>query len=171
MSKNTGQRKLGQNLSQKLQQILSKNRFKIQNNNPKNGAGALAPAPFVGRRALARRVVVLNFVSVVCRNLLEFLAELLAGHLAKFFLGLVFLTFSFDIFLDIFFGQKIVKTDKNIFGPNRFLDKNTWIKLCFGNLGPENSQSRKNRVPGNFKILKIANFVKMAIYKNRFLTI
>ena len=47
-------KKLGQKLSQKLQQIPTKNRYKIQNNNaraasgarPKNGAGAKAPAPF-----------------------------------------------------------------------------------------------------------------------------
>ena len=101
---------------------------------------------------------------------MEFLAELLAELLAKFFLGLDFLTFSFDIFFDIFFGQKIVKIGKIIFWPNRFLDKNTWIKLCFGNLGPEISQSRKNRVPGKIvfqeisKFRKIVIFVKMAIY-------
>ena len=63
-------------LGQKLLQTLSKNRFKIQNNNPKNGASA----------ACGASVVVLNFVSVFCRNLLELLAELLA----KFFLGLDF---------------------------------------------------------------------------------
>ena len=101
-------KKLGQKLSQKLQLIPSKNRFKIQNNNPKNGASARGAS-----------VVVLNFVSVFCRNLLELLAELLA----KFFLGLDFWTFSFDIFFDIFFCQKVVKTDKNLFGQIDF-----WIK-------------------------------------------
>ena len=49
--------KLSQKLSQKFQQIPSKNRFKIQNNNPKNGAGALAPAPFLGRAPLAARAL------------------------------------------------------------------------------------------------------------------
>ena len=104
--------KLSQKLSQKFQQIPSKNRFKIQNNNPKNGAARGARRPIFGRRALARRVVVLNFVSVFCRNLLEFLAELLAELLAKFFLGLDFLTFSFDIFSTFSSVKKLSKLTK-----------------------------------------------------------
>ena len=50
--------------SQKAKPSPSKNRFKFQNNNPKTG-----------RRALARRVVVLKFVSIFCRTWLGFLAE------------------------------------------------------------------------------------------------
>ena len=61
-------KKLGQKLSQKLQQIPSKNRFKIQNNNPKNGASAGGAS-----------VVVLNFVSVFCKGLQELLAQLFLG--------------------------------------------------------------------------------------------
>ena len=38
-------KKLGQKLSQKLQQIPSKNRFKIQSNNPTNGAARRARRP------------------------------------------------------------------------------------------------------------------------------
>ena len=68
-------KKLGQKLSQKLQQIPSKNRFKIQNNNPKNGASARGAS-----------VVVLKFVSIFCRTWLGFLAELfLAGFLPLIF--------------------------------------------------------------------------------------
>ena len=106
-------------LGQKLLQTLTKNRYKIQNNNarasgarPKNGAARSARRPIFG-------VVVLNFVLVFCRNLLELLAELLA----KFFLGLDF----FDIFLRHFFRHvlrsKNCQNRQKYFWPNRFLDK------------------------------------------------
>ena len=79
-------------LGQKLLQTLSKNRFKIQNNNPKNGASAGGAS-----------VVVLNFVSVFCKGLQELLAQL--------FFGLDFLlTFSFDFFSTFFSIEKVVKT-------------------------------------------------------------
>ena len=98
---NPGQKKLGQ----KLLQTLSKNRFKIQNNNPKNGAARGARRPIFGASAACgASVVVLNFVSVFCRNLLELLAELLA----KFSVGLADLTCLF-YFFDFFFNEKIVK--------------------------------------------------------------
>ena len=62
--------------SQKAKQSPTKNRFKFQNNNPKTGRRALARRPVFGRRRLRRRVVVLKFVSIFCRTLLGFLAEL-----------------------------------------------------------------------------------------------
>ena len=59
-------KKLGQmpsqKLSQKLQQIPSKNRFKIQNNNPKNGAAREARRLIFGASAACGvSAVVLNF--------------------------------------------------------------------------------------------------------------
>ena len=71
---------------------LSKNRFKIQNNNPKNGASARGAS-----------VVVLNFVSVFCKGLQELLAQL---FLACFFFRLFPSTF-FSTFFSI---EKVVKT-------------------------------------------------------------
>ena len=59
ISKNQGQKS-----SQKAKPSPTKNRFKFQNNNPKTG-----------RRALARRVVVLKFVSICCGTWLGFLAK------------------------------------------------------------------------------------------------
>ena len=60
--------------SQKAKQSPTKNRFKFQNNNPKTGRRALARCPVFGLRALARRVVVLKFVSIFCWTLPGFLA-------------------------------------------------------------------------------------------------
>ena len=84
-----------------------KKSIQISRQQPKNGAAREARTVF-GRRALARRVVVLNFVSVFCRNLLEFLAE----FLTKFFLGLDLLTFSFDIYSTFSSVKKKNKSDK-----------------------------------------------------------
>ena len=62
-------------LSQKAKPSPSKNRFKFQNNNPKNGASARGAS-----------VVVLKFVSIFCWTWLGLLAELfLAGFLPLFF--------------------------------------------------------------------------------------
>ena len=88
-------KKLGQKLSQKLQQIPSKNRFKIQNNNPKNGAARGARRPIFGASARGASVVVLKFVSIFCWTWLGFLAG---------FLPLIF----WDRFLDRFFEQFFV---------------------------------------------------------------
>ena len=54
--------------SQKAKQSPTKNRFKFQNNNPKNGASARGAS-----------VVVLKFVSIFCWTWLGFLAELFFG--------------------------------------------------------------------------------------------
>ena len=79
-------------LGQKAKPGPSKNRFKFQNNNPKTGRRALARRPVFGRRRLRRRVVVLKFVSIFCRTLLGFLAELFCwlDSLMAYALGLVF---------------------------------------------------------------------------------
>ena len=75
ISKNQGQKSSQKKLGQKAKPSPTKNRFKFQNNNPKTG-----------RRALARRVVVLKFVSIFCWTWLGFLAELfLAGFLPLIF--------------------------------------------------------------------------------------
>ena len=97
-----------------------KKRFKIQNNNTKNGASA----------ACGASVVVLNFVSVFCKHLLDLLAELLAEFLAKLFLGLDFLTFSFDIFPTFSLVKKLSKLTKrflakSIFGYEKHMGQKT----------------------------------------------
>jgi len=84
---------------------------------------------------------------------LEFLAELLAELLAKFFLGLVF----FDIFLRNFSTFSSVKNLSKLtkhFWPNRFLDKKHMDKIMFENLGPEKSRSRKKHGPGKNTVLE-----------------
>ena len=130
-------------LGQKLLQTLSKNRFKIQNNNPKNGAARGARRPIFGASARGASVVVLNFVSVFCKGLQELLAQL--------FFGLdVFLTFSFDFFSTFFPSKKAFfwstdhqksvfskiifsKTDifQNCFFQNRFFPKIGFAKTVF----------------------------------------
>ena len=74
ISKNQGQKS-----SQKAKPSPTKNRFKFQNNNPKNGAARGARRPIFGASARGASVVVLNFVSVFCKGLQELLAQLFFG--------------------------------------------------------------------------------------------
>ena len=76
ISKNQGQKSSQKKLGQKAKPSPTKNRFKFQNNNPKNGAARGARRPIFGASARGASVVVLNFVSVFCKGLQELLAQL-----------------------------------------------------------------------------------------------
>ena len=107
MSKNPGQEKTWPDAQPEAQPEAPANSFKkpIQNSKqqPHKWGGRFSARPIFGASAACgASVVVLNFVSIFCRNLLELLAELLA----KFSLGLEYLTFLFDFLLRHFLRWK-----------------------------------------------------------------
>ena len=131
-------KKLGQKLSQKLQQIPSKNRFKIQNNK--------------GRAPEARVLlfwILYRFFVGICWSFW-------LGFWPSFFLAWIFWHFP-STFFRHFLRSKSGQNRQTYFWPNRFLDKNM-DQIMFENLGPGKSRSRKNRSPGNHKVLKNLRF-------------
>ena len=125
------------------------NSFKkpIQNSTqqPKNGASA----------ACGASVVVLNFVSVFCRNLLELLAELLA----KFFAGLDYLTFLFDFFSTFSSMKKLSKPTK-IFLAKSIFPKSVLAKTFSSQTGFSDTLFSQIGFPSIFppKTTKKSNF-------------
>ena len=132
-----------------LQQILSKKRFKSQNNNPKNGAGALASAPFLGRAPLAAQAML--FWNLY-RLLKEFAGASGWASGQVFFLAWIIWHFS-SIFFDIFFGEKIVKPTKIIFG-----------QIDFSKIGSCKNDFSQNRIFQN-RFLFLSVFPKPNLSK------